>query len=34
MKFAAIHDGDMFRAYGLPYGLLSVDPVKVNHMLK
>ena len=21
MKFAAIHDGDMFRAYGLPYCL-------------
>lgn len=32
MKYAAIHDGDMFRAYGLPYCLVSVDLVKVYHI--
>lgn len=29
MKYAAILCGDMFRAFGLPYGLVSVDLVKV-----
>lgn len=34
MKYAAILCGDMFRAYGLPYSLVSVDLVKVCHIQK